>query len=687
MNGPVVLLEIGTEELPARFLPAAIADLHGLASAVFDEFRIPHKEIRAMATPRRLCLIIHGVAAHQSDVAKEIFGPSRVIAFDEQGNPTQAALGFARSHGIAAEDLVTRRKGKGEHVVAVIEEKGRETISVLPEMLRKIIFSLRFPKSMRWGSGSLTFARPIHWILALFDFEVIAFDIDGIRSSAMTKGHRFLSPASFQIREINSYVSMLENNFVVLDQNKRKNLIKTGMQGLFPDADNSPVLDESLLDTVTYLVEYPVPVLCSFSHEYLSLPKELLTTVMKDHQKYFAVEDPSGKLVNKFVVVSNTKAENAETVRIGAERVIKARFDDAKFYFREDSARPLAERIQLLKDVTFHDALGSLFDKTQRISAIARFLAGLLATEKKDRVLRAAELSKTDLTTGVVREFPELQGTMGKYYALLDGEDADVADALQEHYLPAHLGGALPASEAGAIVSLADKSDTIASFFSIGLVPSGSEDPFALRRQAMGIVSILLDKGYPVSLQVLFSEAQKIVPAGKVDGNAARAIQSFMEQRIEYILVSSGYAQDLVRSVLHLALSQPLKSIPLRIGALEQFREDSVFPAFLLAIKRVFNILPKTVVPALREDLLVQNEERQLHELFSAVRKKCDSLVREDRYADALKVLSELTPAINAFFDKVLVMDKQEEIRQNRFSLLREVWSVASSLADFSRLL
>lgn len=688
MSGSIILLEIGTEEIPARFLPPAISDLQKIVSTLLVEYRIDHGDIRTFATPRRISLIVQGIAPVQGDISKEVFGPSRNIAFDEKGNPTQAGHGFAKSLGIKPSELIFRQKGKGEYVVAVLEEKGKETKILLPEILKKTILSLRFPKSMRWGSGSMTFARPIHWILAMCDAEIISFDIDGIQSSTMTRGHRFLSPASFQLREISSYVNLLENNFVVLDQNKRRNSIKAGIQHLFDGSENRPILDEELLDTVNYLVEYPVPVLCSFSHEYLALPKELLITVMRDHQKYFGVTDPAGNLANKFIVVSNTKHENADTVRVGAERVIKARFDDAKFYYREDSEKPLSARIEMLKGVTFHDKLGSLFDKTQRISAIARFLAHYLIPEKQEMIIRAAELSKTDLTTGVVREFPELQGTMGKYYALHDGEDAEVASAIEEQYLPGNFGGALPETDAGAVASLADKTDNIASFFSIDLIPSGSEDPFALRRQAMGIASILLGKGYSLSLRTLFGETISHVPARKAGGeNLLDTILQFMEQRLEYIFGTMGYSQDLIRSVIQIALSQPLNAIPPRIDALKSFRDDDTFPEFLLAIKRVYNILPKTEMPSFSKDLLVEDEEKKLHDHFSRLLGTCQSLLQEGRYHECMKCFSGITPSVNAFFDKVLVMDKRVEIRQNRFSLLREIWTFASSLADFSKLL
>ncbi len=682
-----VLLEIGSEEIPSRFLPSALSDLKSLAAGIFDERRIAFAEISTFATPRRLALLVKGVAAQQLDVVKEVFGPSRKVAFDENGLPTKAAEGFAQSVGLKASDLVIRSKGKGEYVAAVIEEKGVETRLLLPEMLRKLVLSLRFPKSMRWGDGNLLFARPIHWILAVYGTETIHFEIDGIKSGNITRGHRFLSPASFQVKDADSYMNVLANNYVILDQNKRRDLVKKGINSLAAAAKGLPVIDDALLDTVTFLVEFPVPVLCGFNAEYLKLPKELLISVMRDHQKYFAVQDSEGNLLNSFVVISNTRVDNAETVKMGAERVIRARFDDAKFYFHEDRKKSLAERVEELGNVTFHDRLGSLYEKTGRVVAIASFFSEMTDPSVKEALERAAHLSKADLVTGVVREFPELQGIMGKYYALHDKEREEVALALEEQYLPGSFGGKLPETEPGALLSLADKIDNIASFFSIGLIPTGSEDPFALRRQALGIVSIILEKGYGFSVRQAFDEALNHLGHIKGEGDPLRSIISFMEQRIEFVFSSMGYKQDLIKSALYLSSTVPLRNILERIEALKGFKEDTKFPEFLLAVKRVHNIVPKGKLSPVREEFFVLEEERTLFSASVAAREEVSSLIGENRFSDALRRLSEITAPVNSFFDKVLVMDKQEEVKQNRLSLLKELWETACSFADFSRLL
>jgi glycyl-tRNA synthetase beta chain len=681
-----LLLEIGTEEIPARFLPGTIAELKTIAASVFEEYRIGYQEIKTFATPRRIVLMMNGVSPVQRDITREVFGPSKKVAFDEQGTPTKAATGFALSLGITTSDLVIKTKGKGEYVAAIIEEKGAETNSVMPEIMKKLILSLRFPKSMRWGNGNLLFVRPIHWLVAIFGANPVAIEIDGIRSGNITRGHRFLSPASFQIREISSYMSLLENNFVILDQEKRANVIRKGIASLAASAKGEPVMDEELVDTVNFLVECPVPVLCSFSAEYLDLPKELLITVMKDHQKYFAIQDGGGGLLNSFIVISNTRADNAEVVRVGAERVIRARFDDAKFYFHEDRKRKLVERIEDLKLVTFHDELGSLFEKTERVAAMGSFLAERLAPSLRENTVRAANLSKTDLITGVVREFPELQGVMGKYYALHDREERDVAAALEEQYLPKSFGAKLPVTDSGAILSLADRTDNVASFFAIGLIPTGSEDPFALRRQAMGIASIIADRGYPITFAEIFGRALGNLPHSKIRERTLENILGFMEQRVEFILSSAGYAQELIKSCISLCSHCPLKTIFGRLDALRRFKEQEVFSGFLLAIKRVNNIVPRTELPAVREDLFSQEEERNLYAAFTMLGGKVEALVGEERFFEALATLCEITDPVNLFFDKVLVMDKQEEVKMNRLSLLKEIWTAAASIADFSRL-
>ncbi|MEW6001266.1 MAG: glycine--tRNA ligase subunit beta [Nitrospirota bacterium] len=680
-----LLLEIGTEEIPARFLPGAIQRLKENSDTILIENYIDFSEIKAYATPRRLALIVKGLGEVQRNRVKEVFGPAKKLAFDSNGRPTEAALRFAKSQGVNVEDLIIKKREKGEYLVSVVEERGIPVKNLLPEILRKLVLSIRFPKTMRWGNGNVRFARPIHYLLAMFGKDVVNFEIDGIRSSNWTRGHYFLSPSEIRIDEISDYLNLLKENFVILDQDERKKMILEGIKRLSVLAGGKPVEDEELLETVNFLVEYPVPVLCNFEKVYLQLPKELLITVMKDHQKYFAIEE-DGRLINYFIVVSNTKEENKETIKIGAERVIKARFEDAKFYFEEDRRKPLCERVDELKKVTFQEKLGSLYEKTERLVFISDFLSERLLLSEKSKLIRAALLSKTDLVTGIVREFPELQGTIGKYYATFDGEDREVAEALEEHYLPAHSGGKLPRTDVGALLSIVDKIDNIAAFFSIGLTPTGSEDPFALRRQAFGIISIILNYGYDVSLKDLIDKALEKISQIEGYKKARQNLPYFFEQRIETVLSELGYSSDLIQSILFLSLGLSLKDVRERLDAIKKFMKDEECSRFLLAIKRVNNIIPKRTIPVLKTELLIEPAERHLKAKLDSIRPHFIDLLKERKYNDAIIVFSSLIDPINNFFDHVLVMDKREEIKQNRLALLKEVWETISSVADFSKL-
>ena len=679
-----LLLEIGTEEIPARFIPPALSMLKGNTESIFEEYSIGFSDMKTYATPRRLALLVKGIPPMQKDRVKEIYGPAKKAAFDEHGTPTRAAVGFAQSQGIGVNDLVVRNKEKGEYVVAVIHHKGAPVIDLLPEALKKIILSLNFPKSMRWGNGDLRFVRPIHWITALLDGTTIAFEIDGVKSANITKGHRFLSPGSFVVKEIPSYVNLLENNYVIADIEERKRRIVEGIESLAVSVQGRALRDEELITTVTNLVEYPVPVLCEFPPDYLGLPKELLTTVMKDHQKYFALKNDHGELKNYFVVISNTKDENAETIKKGAERVIKARFEDARFYYEEDIKKTLHSRIQDLKRVAFHDKLGSFYDKTRRVVTLASFLSETLLPHLRQIIERAAWLCKTDLITGVVREFPELQGLIGKYYAAHDGEEHEVAEAIMQQYLPSHSGGRLPESDVGALLSLSDKIDNIVSFFAVDLIPTGSEDPFALRRQALAVIAILMEKRYPATLRELISKAEENVLDRRP--SLPDEVFRFFAQRIEPLFSSQHYESDAIQSVIPLMDNVPISEMKERMDALKKFTSDAEYTPFLLAMKRIHNIVPKTDVPALTPELLLEEQEKSLCGELQNVKSTFDGLFRNKQFYDALKRLSTLTGTINNFFDKVLVMDKREEIKLNRFALLQEIAKMTSLIADFSKL-
>lgn len=680
------LLEIGTEDLPARFIKPALNQLSENTLKILGEHYISCSGTKVYGTPRRLAVIADGIPEMQKDRIKEIFGPSVKVAYDSEGKPTNAAIGFAKSQGISAEKLIIKKKDKGEYVVAVIDEKGVPVREIIPDILRKIVLSMHFPKSMRWGDGSIRFARPIRWLLALFDNEAVKFEIEGIKSSNLTKGHRFLSPAAFQIKEISGYRKLLANNYVIVDIEERKKIISEKMSKMLAEINEKPVEDEELLDTVANLVEYPVPVAGNFSSEYLRLPGELLITVMKGHQKYFAVQDNKGNITNKFIIVSNTTEDNSEVVKAGAERVIRARFEDARFYYEEDIKKPLYERIEELKKVTFQEELGSLYEKTERMTVLAEFLADRLLPEIKDSIIRAAKLSKTDLITGVVREFPELQGIMGRYYAIENGEPIQVAEAIKEHYQPLHSGGTLPSSDAGAFLSIADKMDNIAAFFSIGLIPTGSEDPFALRRQAIGIISILFDKGYEITLRELVNKAlMNVAKSDALDEIEAKILQ-FFAGRIETILSDYGYPYDVIQAILPFSADIYLKELIQRLEALKKYKEHESYCDFLTAIKRVYNIIPQTALPEIDNSIFEEKYEIDLKEKLDSINEELSRMMGKSEYYEAFLLLSSITNVINNFFDNVLVMDKREHIKLNRLALLKSIREVSVRLADFSKL-
>lgn len=679
-----LLLEIGTEEIPARFLPGTIEKMRSGAEKLFADFTIGVSSIHTYATPRRLALIAE-LSTSQNPVAKEVWGPPASVSFDSAGNPTKAAEAFVKTNGISLGDISRKEKGKGVYIMAIVREEAKSTESLLPEILQRLIMTLHFPKSMRWGNSDFRFARPVHWILALFDNRRVSFEIDGIKSTGMTRGHRFLAPAPFEIKDCKAYANLLRNNFVILDPEERTRMITEGANKLAASVEASLINDQDLLRHVVYLTEYPTPVLGSFSDAYLALPKELLTTVMKGHQKYFAVEDHKGRLLNYFIAVSNTTQNNAENVRKGAERVLKARFEDARFYYEDDLKVPLKKRLEGLRKVVYHEKLGTLYDKAVRISAIAEYLATHGFKESKKDAGTAAMLSKTDLISGVVREFPELQGIMGGYYALHEGLGEKIAGALAEQYLPAYSGDRLPETRLGSIVSLADKLDNVASFFMLGLSPSGSEDPFALRRQTIGIIAILLDTRCSLPVSALLKKAMQQFSI-KEKEPVIDSLAKFFEQRADVVFQSNGYAQDAVSAVLHFVRNEPLFAVRDRLESLKKYREAAGYDTFLLAQKRITNIAPKSTVPEMDEALFTQQEEKALFIETASRAEKVKSFTAKHLYWEAIQALQELTDPINLFFDKVLIMDKDEAVKRNRLALIETIRQLALEIADFSKL-
>ncbi|MBF0459135.1 MAG: glycine--tRNA ligase subunit beta [Nitrospirae bacterium] len=683
-----LLLEIGTEEIPAGFLSDGVARIKELVSGQLKAAAVVFSEVRVYATPRRIAIIADGVREFQESKVREVFGPPVSAAYDADGNPTRAALGFAATNGVDVGKLSRQTKGKGSYIVARIEENGLPVSEIAAGLFEKIIAAIRFPKMMRWASLDCKFARPICWITALCGGQPVSLKYGGVESTNMTYGHRFLSEGAIKVVAINDYIAALKSNYVILDQNERKDVIRKQAAEIAKEYNASPVNDDALLETVTYIVEYPVCVAASFPEEFLKLPPELLISVMRGHQKYFALER-DGDLINQFIVVSNTLKENETIVRAGAERVIKARLEDAKFYYEQDLQVKLIDRIESLKGITFHDKLGSLYDKTKRLEKIIDYLAEVLQY-KPDKPILAASLSKTSLATGVVREFPELQGVMGKHYAIKDGYDDGVAKALNEQYINVKSQGECPKTDVGMALSIADKLDNIVSFFSVGLIPTGSEDPFALRRQAIGLMWILLLLK-KVTLKELFDKT--ITLLGKDPGLIA-SIEVFFRARLggdilsQFNVNSKGrhFANDEVQAALDGFMELSMMNIIVRTSMLNDLKNSDGCNEFLFAFKRIQNIVPDGIKDAPNPDLFVTNEEKELYENVKQIQPPFDKDISQGLYQPAYEQISTLITPINNFFDKVLVMDKDERQRSNKLALLNEIRRMSVKLADVSKL-
>ncbi|MEW6409453.1 MAG: glycine--tRNA ligase subunit beta [Nitrospirota bacterium] len=682
-----LLLEIGTEEIPARFIPPALIGMKESIQRLLNSYNITFGIVSTFATPRRLVVLVEGVAEHQSSSIKEVVGPARRIAFDDKGTPTKAAYGFAKVQGISVEMLKIKHTERGEYITAVFEEERKETRILLPEILTTFIRSITFPKAMRWMDKDISFARPVHWILALFENEIISFEIDGIRSGNVSRGHRFMSPGAFAVRDPKIYKQLMENNSVIIDPQERKDMIRKQIEELASSLNCDTIEDEELLTTVSNLVECPVAVLGRFERKYLELPRDVLINAMKEHQKYFPLIDTNGNLQPYFIVISNTKVEDMDIIRRGNERVLKARLDDASFYYEEDRSVPLWDRVDNLKQVVYHERLGSLYQKVKRMAEIASYITSKIDQELKEIVERASYLSKADLTTGIVGEFPKLQGIIGREYAILSGEKKEVADAIYEHYLPRFWGDTLPESKTGAIVGIADKIDTIAGFFSIGIIPTGSEDPYALRRNGNGVVQIILKCNVRIGLSDLVAKALQGFKGKVLIKNSLQGeIMEFLRQRAAYIFTSEGYMSDMVDAVLSAGFDD-LIDVKERIEALSEFRKTDDLIPFVTVSKRVVNILPDGYRGRLSHKLLTEDAEKRLYRTVKLINKDTKHLIDRNSYTDFINKLLAFRVEIDNFFDNVLVMDKDEGMKNNRLALLGMVSDIFKKVADFSKII
>ncbi len=682
-----LLLEIGTEEIPAAFLPKAMKDMEEMIRKSFGDERISHGLITTMATPRRLCLAVADVSEKQDDQVIEKMGPAIKSAFDEQGNPSKAAIGFAKGQGLEILDLLTITTEKGEYLCARKTIKGTEVTALLPDIMKRLITGLSFRKSMRWSDFDIRFARPIHWIVALFGGDVINFKLENIESGNTSHGHRFMSPAFFKVSGLKDYLEKARGHFVIVDPEERKKIIMEEADRAAKSVSGTPLENEELLETVTFLVEYPTAIIGSFDPEYLKLPQEVLTTSMMSHQKYFPVMDSSGRLMPHFITINNTLARDPAVVVRGNEKVIRARLSDARFFFEEDRKIPLDRRVEDLKKVVYHRLLGTSYEKVMRFRALAQEIALQVNPALKDTVDRAAVLAKADLDTQMVGEFSELQGIMGREYAILAGEKPVVATAIYEHYLPVAAGGALPETDEGSIVSIADKLDTIVGFFSVNLIPTGTADPYALRRQALGIINIILNKSYPLRLDDIIEKSIIILddkrqrPAEDIK----RDVLEFFRARFENQLLSQGRTYDVVDAVLATGISD-LRTAYNKIESMEAFKSHPDFQPLAIAFKRAGNII-KGFTGGLVEPALFQtDEETQLYGALQEIRGKALTLLEKDDYEAALVEMARIRQPVDAFFNSVMVMVKEEPVKLNRISLLADISSLFHQVADFSKI-
>ncbi|MEQ8180488.1 MAG: glycine--tRNA ligase subunit beta [Smithellaceae bacterium] len=682
-----LLFEIGTEEIPAAFLVKAVTDIEEITKKMFTEKRIPFSGVQVLATPRRLCLYIAEVGEKQEDQTIEKLGPAKKAAFDEKGNPSKAALGFARGQGLDISQLETVTTEKGEYLASRKTIIGEATAALLPEMLTKLVTAIPFRKTMRWADYELRFPRPIHWILALYGGEIVSLQLEAVQSSNCSYGHRFLAPDSFTVENFADYKKKTKENFVIVDPAERKQIILEEARKAAAEVDGKIYYTDDLLETVTFIVEYPVIIRGGFDREFLQVPKEVLTTTMISHQKYFPVTDGTGLLLPYFIAVSNTQARDLSVIARGNEKVIRARLADARFFFEEDQKVPLETRLEALKKVVFHKLLGTSYDKVMRFRKLAAIIVDKINPAIKDTVDRAALLAKADLETQMVGEFSELQGIMGREYARLAGENPVVSEAVYEHYLPIAAGGDLPQTDEGAIVGIADKVDTITGFFGVGLPPTGTADPYALRRQALGVINIILNRRYALPLDFLLDESLKLLDGvlKKPAAEVKKDVRDFFAGRYQNQLIAQGYAYDTVDAVLAVGLNDLVVASE-KIKALQAFRTNPEFEPISIAFKRVDNILKDFSNPNVDPKLFATDAERNLYSAAKEIEKQIVDGIEKNDFNLALKEMARLRPPVDAFFDSVMVMDKDEKVKFNRLSLLSEISATFHKIADFSKI-
>lgn len=710
-----LLFEIGTEEIPAKFMPGILKQLKELAAAKMQELRIPFEDITVYGTPRRMAFIAGGVAETQADVVVEAKGPSVKIAY-VSGAPSKAAQGFARGQGVDVKDLVVR----DNYVYAVKHLAGQPVVELLPGLLMDILTSLSFPKTMRWADYEFRFVRPIRWMVALFGDQIIPVENCGVKSGKFSMGHRFMQQSlkaaaesqgllsaalskvgnkvysalagvkgAVEIPSAGDYKKVMYDNFVMVDQDERRALILQQIKDLAAQNGGEAEINEDLLEEVNYLVEWPTALCGKFEEKFLSLPKECIITPMREHQRYFPVLDEDGNLLNKFITVRNGGSEHLDIVTHGNERVLRARLSDAEFFFNEDRATKLEDRLEKLKTVSFQEGLGNMYDKSERLVKMTEMLRFAINTPVDEEELRrCALLCKTDLVTGMVIEFTELQGVMGREYALLDGEKPEVATGIFEHYLPRFAGDALPATTIGRIVGIGDKLDNICATFSRGLAPTGSQDPYALRRQALGVINILLDANYHISLAKIIAGTLYLLDIKPEEtGKLVPQIMEFFKQRLRNLLMDQGIRYDVIDAVFADKRNDDMVDLAVRCKALAAYVEAGDAEPLVQVSVRVSNLCKKIEKEVAISGALFKDEsENKLHEVVAAVSKEIIPEIVLYDYAAVLKAGEKVIEPVNTFFDNVMVMDEDENVKNNRLAMLEEVRGIVNAVGDLSLL-
>ncbi|MUT66685.1 glycine--tRNA ligase subunit beta [Paenibacillus sp. NEAU-GSW1] len=687
-----LLLEIGLEEVPARFVRGAMNQLQDKLVKWLAESRISHEAVEVYGTPRRLAILVHGVQEKQADVNEQVKGPSRKIALDDQGNWSKAALGFARSQGVEPEQFFFQELAGVEYVYANKSSVGIETAAVLSEGLTNLITSMSFPKNMRWGNYELKFVRPIKWIISLFGEDIIPLEIAGVQSGNTTRGHRFLGGDTV-VKLPSEYKEKLRAEQVIVDVAEREQLIVSQIKQLAEEQSWEIAIKDDLLEEVLFLVEYPNVLFGKFDPSFLRIPQEVLITSMREHQRYFPVLNAEGQLQPFFVTVRNGDRTSIEQVAKGNEKVLRARLSDAKFFYEEDQKLAIGDALAKLETIVYHEELGTVADKVRRIRATADRIAGILGVDNDtaSSVSRAADICKFDLVTQMVYEFPELQGIMGEDYAAKAGESEVVAKAINEHYQPRFAGDRAPSSLTGAIVSLADKIDTIVGCFSIGIIPTGSQDPYALRRQASGIVQIVLAQNLSLQLEELFNASLAVhAERGmkRSEAEVSKELNEFFGLRVKNVLSEQNVRYDVVDAVMAAGFNNLSLAVEraLLIQGLASGAEKAEFKLTIDAFNRVCNLAAKAESRSVDSALFAETAEGALYTAWQAAHPAVVKAMADGDVAAALAQLSSLKEAINGYFDGVMVMAKEDDVRANRLATLALIADDISGIADFSKL-